>query len=146
MVNRGVKKANHDPAVAQIEIDIDIDIEKQISPKGPSRQVQDRGGASISIWISISISKDVGGWSKGRQATKINIIINDFPPELHEQLRKNAAQTGRSINEEIIRAVKKIHGDGRHDRNALLRRIRTRRAGLKVWCDDESIRQAIERH
>jgi hypothetical protein len=73
----------------------------------------------------------------------MNITLKDVPPELHEQLRKAAERSGRSLNKMILYTLERTVCASRADRPELLKRIRRRRKTMSAWLEDEPLQRAI---
>lgn len=73
----------------------------------------------------------------------MNITVKDVPPGLHDQLRKAAEQSGRSLNKMILYTLERTLCSSKADRTELLKRIKRRRKMMSAWLEDEPLQKAI---
>jgi len=73
----------------------------------------------------------------------MNITVKDVPSDLHKRLKSVADETGRSINKMIIFTLERALTPQKVDREALVRRIRSRRDRMEPILDDAGLQDAI---
>lgn len=73
----------------------------------------------------------------------MNITVKDVPADLHKRLKSVADETGRSLNKLILITLERALVPQKINRDELLRRIRTRRAGMDSILDDSGLGSAI---
>jgi hypothetical protein len=74
----------------------------------------------------------------------MNITLKEVPANLHARIKEAAAQSGRSINRQIIFTLEKTLFPVKSSREDLLARIRKRRGRMGGMIDDQFMQSAIE--
>ena len=74
----------------------------------------------------------------------MNITLKDVPPELHERIKEAAANSGRSLNRQIIFTLEASLGSRKTSKEELVLRIQQRRGRLGGFVDSADVTEGIQ--
>ena len=74
----------------------------------------------------------------------MNVTLKDVPPELHERIKEAAANSGRSLNRQIIFTLEASLGSQKTSKEELVLRIQQRRGRLGGFVDSTDVTEGIQ--
>ena len=74
----------------------------------------------------------------------MNVTLKDVPPELHERIKEAAANSGRSLNKQIIFTLEASLGSQKTSKEELVLRIQQRRGRLGGFVDSADVTDGIQ--